>query len=286
MNRSRFIAGWEIDFENKDQLTKILLTHGIDLTGFELFSEIQTATELVIDGNRIVEAIQHSPNRKETEHLSINLPIPNWPDRKTFYLSKDDTGNHSIGGSKPSSFQLPSHPSLKSNFIYLGTLDCTDPKFKWMNLEKLHITYPVYEGAFQIFLDYQDPNSPTILNPETFDYSWIDDSVKGVEKVQYILQNYKTVDNVNLKELEENDKDYLLCGVPLWYQYPEIPTCTKSGKVMQFVATINSDIDIVIQNDNDIENLPFADRLIFGDEGHLYVFYEPESKVLYLNVQF
>ena len=55
---------------------------------------------------------------------------------------------------------------------------------------------------------------------------------------------------------------------------------------MQFVATINSDSDLGIQNENGVDNLPFGNRLIFGDEGHLYVFYEPESKVLYLNVQF
>mgnify|MGYP000911792943 CR=1 FL=1 len=286
MKKSRFIAGWEIDFVDPEQLTKILLTQGIDKSGFELFSEIQTATELVIDGNRIVESIQHSEDNQETEKMDISLPISDWPDRKAFYLEKDTNGIHNIGGPTPTSFKIPHHSSLKSNFIYIGTLDCSDPKFKWMNLEKLHISYPVFEGAFEIFLNYQDPNAPVLLNPETFDYSWIDDNVKGVDKVQFVAQKYKTVDKVDIDELNGNDKDYLLCGVPLWYQYPQIPTCPKTGKVMQFVATINSDSDLGIQNENGVDNLPFGNRLIFGDEGHLYVFYEPESKVLYLNVQF
>lgn len=284
--RSRFLAGSDINYMNKDQLTRILLTHGIDSTGFEFFSDIQAATELIIEGDTIVQAVLHSSNMKETLPLSVDLPVSDWPDRKTFFLVKDRNGRHSIGGERPSSFQVPQHPTLKSNFIYLGSLDCTDPWFEWMRLERLHLAYPVYEGVFEVFLDYQDPNSPVVLCPETFGYSWIDDTVKGTDNVEYILQKYRTVNTVDLQDFETRDKDFLICGVPLWYQAPEIPRCPKSGEVMRFVMTINSDIDIKRQDGTGIDNLPFDDYLVFGDEGNLYVFYEPTSKVLCLNGQF
>lgn len=286
MTQSRYIAGWEIDFDNHDQFKKILLTQGIDSYGFELFSTIQSATELVIEDGKTIKAIQHFSDIMQTSELDIPLPIEDWPDRCCFFLSKDSSGIHNIGGPIPNSFQVPHHNALKSNFIYIGTLDCSDPKFRWLNLDKLHLTYPVYEGAFEIYLDYQNPNAPVILNPEIFNYSWIDDNVKGIERVKFVSQNYKTIEKVDFDELINNNKDYLHCGVPKWYQYPQIPTCPKTGKLMQFVCTINSDSDIVFVDNEGIENPPFADRLIFGDEGYLYVFYEPESKVLSLNVQF
>lgn len=286
MKKSRIIAGWEIDFRDPVQLTKILMTHGVDAYGFEFFRYYQTATELVIEEDKIVEVISHSRFLRQKMEMDAMLPVKEWLDRPIFFLTKDEKGIHTIGGPKPPSFVLPHHEALKSNFIYIGALDTSDPKFQWINLEKLHLTYPVYEGAFEVFLDYQDPNAPVILNPETFIYSWMDDEVKGVEKVQYTSQNYKVVDEIDFEEFEKDSKNDLLCGVPLWYQYPDIPTCPKNGKVMQFVATINSDFGLKVENEDEVKNIPFGNYLVFGDEGHLFVFYEPESKTLCMIVQF
>lgn len=284
--RSRFFAGWELDFYNRDELTKFLLTHGTNAAGFEFFRELQSAMVFLIEGDKIVQARTHSLDITESVTLDIALPLQDWPDREVFLLVKDSDGNHSIGGKRPTSFSLPHHESLQSNFIYLGSLDCTDPRFEWMKLKKLHMAYPVYEGAFKLFLDYQDPDAPVLLNPEALTYSWIDDTVKGTERVQYSLQRYSSIEGIKGKEFVMSEQEYLICGVPLWYQYPEIPTCPKSGRVMRFVMAVSSDINIAVQDDPEIANLPFDNYMIFGDEGHLYVFYEPESKVLCLNVQF
>jgi hypothetical protein len=288
-NESRFLGIGEIDFNDSDQLTRILLIHGVDRNGFKLFSKLQTATELVIKDNRIIQAIQYSDREKKRLNLNIELPISEWRDRKVFYLHKNTLGTHTIGGPKPAKFEIPSHSVLKSPFIYLATIDGTDPQFDWMELDKLHISYPIHEGVFQIFLDYHNPEAPSIINPEVFDYSWLEDSAQGADKVEYILQSYKVLLDFNINEInaEDNQDDYLQCGVPLWHQYPQIPVCPKSGKVMQYVTTINSDRKINLKNTNGIENLPFTDDyLIFGDYGNLFVFYEPASKVMHLNMQF
>ena len=42
--------------------------------------------------------------------------------------------------------------------------------FRWLNLPKLHIAFPLYQFDSHIFLDYSDPNKPIILNSDTFDY--------------------------------------------------------------------------------------------------------------------
>jgi hypothetical protein len=78
----------------------------------------------------------------------------------------------------------------------------------------------------------------------------------------------------------------LLCGVPLWIQAPDIPRNPLTGKVMKYVCTICSDQNIKITNyENEIG--PFrSDYLIFADVGRLYVFFDPETKIAHLQIQF
>jgi hypothetical protein len=55
---------------------------------------------------------------------------------------------------------------------------------------------------------------------------------------------------------------------------------------MKFVCIINSDSWIEIVNKDLSRGLPFSDEyLCFGDHGHLFIFFNPESKVLYANWQ-
>lgn len=280
--KSRFLAGWEIDFNNPDELKKILLTQGIDKKGFKYFGSVQTATELEIKNNQILKAIQHSAGSKEIEEIDIELPISDWPDRKTFFLAKDSKGKHKIGGECPSDFVLPNCDNLKTPFIYIASIDTTDKNFDWIKLPRLDVAYPLYECNFGIFIDYSNPLNPKILNPDTFDDSWYDNSTKGINKVKFVEQRFSSVDMID----DFEDEESILCGVPLWYQAPEIPICPKTGEIMRFVCTINSDSKIELKDKNGIENLPFADYLIFADYGNLFVFYQPDSKVLSLKIQF
>lgn len=283
---SRYIAGWEIDFENPDELKKILLTQGIDKNGFEFFKSVQTATEISIKGDSIVKVIEYSGTNCKTARIHVELPISNWIDRELFFLTKDQNGNHRIGGDCPSEFKLPNHDRLKTPFIYIASIDTTDRRFDWINLPRLDIAFPIYECNFGVFLDYINPQSPKIINPETFENSWFDDSIKGVDKVIFNEQRFSIKSQIDSNNYKNNPDGNLICGVPMWYQAPDIPTCPKTGEVMRFVCTINSDSSIDLKDKIGIENLPFGDYLIFGDHGNLFVFFHPDSKVMYLNVQF
>jgi len=162
---SRYIAGWEIDFENPDELKKILLTQGIDKYGFEFFKSVQTATEISIKKDSIVKVIKHSDTDLETEKVKVPLPISDWIDRELFFLTKDQNGKHKIGGDCPSEFKLPLHDRLKTPFVYIASIDTTDKRFDWINLPRLDIAFPIYECNFGVFLDYSNPQNPKIINP-------------------------------------------------------------------------------------------------------------------------
>lgn len=280
-SESRFLAGWEIDFDNTEELKKILLTQGVNKDGFHYFSSLQTATELIIRKHRIVNVIQHSEGRQSEEIVAVDLPIEHWPDRALFFLLKDSAGKHRIGGGCPSDFILPTHEKLKTPFVFIGTLDTSDEHFAWINLPRLDIAYPLYECNSGIFLDYSKPLTPVIINPQTFESAWYDGSIAVTDQVTFQEQRFKAVDKLN-----SLGDQHMLCGVPLWYQAPDIPVCPKTGALMQYVCTINSDSAIGVDDKNGIKDLPFGNYLTFGDYGRLYVFYQPDSKVVYLRIQF
>lgn len=284
--KSRYIAGWEIYFEDTECLKKILLTQGIKKESLDIVKNIQLVTEIVIEDDTIIEAIKQTEYYSKSKKIIIKLPIRDWKDRDVFLLEKDEKGPHKLGGTCPADLKLPHHESLKTPFIYIGTIDTSVKEFEWMNLPRLDIVYPVYEFNRGVFLDYSNPLQPQIINPETFDDEWYDDDIKGVEKIVYREQKYAITYYPDMKDLENNPDDYLICGVPIWIQAPEIPVCPVTGEIMQYVCSINSDAAIDIVDMTGIENLPFGDYLIFGDHGDLYIFYHPVSKVLYLNFQF
>lgn len=289
---SKYLAGWEIDFNNIEELKKILVTQGIDQDGFEYFKHFQTVTELIYDNNLISKTILHSRFMiEEQRHPGYILPDIKWEERKPFHLIKSKKGVHSMGGQKPKDFIVPKVQTINSSFIFIASIDCKDSNFEWIGLEKLHKCYPIYEGIFEIFFDYSDPLKPTIINPETFEWSWLNVKDTRSEKIFFEEQKYISTSNYYYNDIERNPEDYLLCGVPLWYQAPQIPICPITGKVMKFVATINSDPHIKISNEVNLDRLEYkelpyiSDYLNFGSHGNMFVFYEPSSKVLYLNCQ-
>jgi hypothetical protein len=218
-----------------------------------------------------------------------------YTENKIFFLEADNSGIHSIGGSCPNNFILPN--ASKSPFIYLGTIDGTDPYFNWIGIESLHICYPIFEGCYNqngygIYLDYANPNEPKILNPENISYSWIKDEVlpKNGRDIFYEKKYFKSVEKPSIKfECFDIDSggNYMICGAPYWYQSEEIPVNKITNQPLRFVTTICSQGDLKSETPELTKRLPFAsENLIFGDMGHIYVFFDPLTKILNVNMQF
>ncbi|BAE85632.1 hypothetical protein [Desulfitobacterium hafniense] len=283
MMEKKYFGGWEVDFEDKTRLRFFLLVHGTDKKGFDFFKKVQSALEFQISGNRLHQAFVCSREGKTRIAENIDLPIAGWEEHPVFYLTKQKKGPHKLGGDKPAGLVLPASEDMRTPFQYLGTIDGSDPHFQWLGVPKLNIVYPLYECNFGIFLDYSDPQQPQILNPETFSDAWYTGEIpKGIQFTEVHFESKDHTERLTAAQFEESD-DYLICGVPLWYQMPEVPCCPKTGDVMRFVCTINSDDSIKVVN-RENRAIP-DDYLIFGDHGNLFVFYHPESKVLHLNAQ-
>lgn len=284
--QTRYFGGWEINVDDEEEFSLFLSTHGVDKKGFDFFKKAQSGLEFKINDEIATKIIKYDYDGKEVVAEGVELPMTDWVDHEVFFLTKDTTGRHRIGGRRPSEYNLPTFDGLKTTFQYLGTIDGNDSLFSWMGLGQLHIAFPIYECNFGVYLDCSDELHPIIMNPETFSDAWYSSDMGEVGEIEFKETNYKVTDEIEIEEFVDSD-DILLCGVPLWYQAPAVPRCPKSGMIMRFVCTLNSDSDLEVINKEDSANLPFSDEcLCFGDWGHLFVFYSPETKVMYMNIQF
>jgi len=289
-NPSKYLAGYEVSFENVEEAKRFLQTHAVDRKGFEFLKAVNFALELKTTEEGKIACFGYEPGGYvEKKADDIRLPDIEWQEHSLFFLKKSLRGRHVVGGEKPPGLELPDHPDLKTSFQYIGCIEGTDPYFQWMKIPKLHILFPVYECNFGIYLDWNEPNRPIILNPQTFNAAWWDESVAGYENVVFESTRYSSTGEVDMKPFENagTPDDILVCGVPIWIQYPEIPVCPKTGETMRYVCAINSDHEIRIKAGCQTKALPFSDEyLCFGDYGKLYVFYHPDSKIMHVNIQF
>ena len=79
-------------------------------------------------------------------------------------------------------------------------------------------------------------------------------------------------------------------GVPNWIQYPDIPSCPKSGKTMRFLLQLTLDgLDIPTKKTNVHPEKEwykqYFDHMNFWGDGNLFIFFEPESKVACFMIQ-
>ncbi|RXJ04284.1 hypothetical protein DS745_02555 [Anaerobacillus alkaliphilus] len=277
--RKRYLAGWEIYLEDKEESIDYFKTHGVTEEAFQLFKQLQAGIELEIEGNQIVRAVEHQQEHQKVKWENEELPLEEWEDHPVFFLKKDVNGNHRIGGKKPKELQLPKHAEVMTKFQYIGSLGGEDRAFQWMNMEQFHIVFPLFECNYGVFFDYSNPLEPKVIEPTTFTDDW-EDSFLQETQVEYERVNYRVTDELNdLQEFES--RDVLLCGVPMWYQFPCVPRCPVTNEPMRFVCSIESDPSIKVINDHEVHN----DILIFGDMGHLMVFYHPTSKVAFVMME-
>jgi len=202
--------------------------------------------------------------------------------KKRFEFFESENGNHQLGGDFPKEFTIPQN-DFKASFQYLGFIDNSAKIFKWLPF-RLHLICPIFLNIEMVFIDYENPNSPQIIYPSdsaaiTTEYDDLkNDSTIQFGKVAIALRP------ISKPITEENDDEIIgIAGKPVWEQNPVKPKCPKSGKEMKFVCQLFSSGKVKtsytnVQAKNDYYQNCFSD-MNFWEDGYLFVFFEPSSKV-------
>lgn len=274
MKENIYLGGWEVNFQDNEELKNFIIQHKLSKNDFEIFNKIQSGLEIIIGDGKIVEVL----NQPGDERVSgpIDFIIPNTNINKLFWLKVSNNGMHTLGGMPPEKLKIIVYETFKP--VYIGSIDCSDLYFNWLGLSKFHVFYPLDFYSESVYIDYSNEDRPMIIN---------EGNKNEFELKTFLSQlKYEATENVKVEELENDSKPLHQCGVPLWYQYPELPKCPKTGDLMKFVCSISSDKNIQILEKGFWGLKKTKEFLKFGDMGTLYVFYNPKSKIAYKTIQF
>jgi hypothetical protein len=201
-----------------------------------------------------------------------------------YELVRDAQGLHRVGGAIPEDFVVPENDFL-GGFQYLGYIDHTDQLFAWLPF-RVNLICPIYLNIDAVYLDYTDPSRPSIILPQdpaavSTEYDDLkSDSVIVFESVQVGAQPSAEIDEWNCIGL---------AGTPEWLQEAAVPVCPKSGRPMRFLCQLMSFGEVKTAYTNVQAEKGYLQQyfetLNFWGDGSLYVFVEPESKVVCYTMQ-
>lgn len=266
--------------------------HAVQKQDVSRLAQLGTCLRLRFLAGKLVQVLE--VDEFEEDEIKIRPALKplrwgNYPAHQLSFLVPTDESqaiSSHLGGQPPADFVMPDSSDILSPFQYVGQIAKADA-WESLPIPALHIVYPLFVTIPDyLFLDYSNPNQPQILdNFEVLEYpygEWASGSVHQFQKVP--------VKGMPINEVEDEDEitfgDWHLgyAGVPNWAQYPKIPYCPKSGKLMQFVCQIDTfgkietvESDLVFKGDYFEQ---YAKHLNFWGDGSLFVFIEPETKVV------
>lgn len=279
-----FFSGWEVTLDGGPHCEAFLLTQCVDReTALTASSYIQLSFgpddllqkgQLFFDGKE--ETGGHLYNNIQFEkQLGVMRFQPRTPN-KVFAFINDTRGRHQLGGELPSDFRMPS-PALAVPFQYLGYIDPADEAFAWLPF-RLQLICPVFLNIGQVFIDYTNPDKPVLLNESELaeaDSSY--EELNAGTRIVFEAVKFSAV------PLAERSRGLGHTGVPDWIQFPDIPRCPKTNKVMRFVCQLDSDAGVGVKESNITPSSPFMasyfEEMNFWGDGNLYVFFEPSSRI-------
>jgi hypothetical protein len=201
----------------------------------------------------------------------------------------DDDLPNRLGGSVPKGFKIPETRN-PVGLQYIATLTPNGPFLPFLT-HPLHVVYPLFVKGhfFRLSLDYSDPMAPVFVDQDGFedairlhdlDYSGLKNPsgiTYGADALDVVLATPYDYDTHVFDKLGRS-------GTPAWINSPRVVECPKSGKPMEFVVQFES-TDWLLTSMAPFDGMDpdIVDRfetLNFWDDGVLYVFYAPETKIM------
>ncbi len=281
--QSIYLGGWEVTLNGDKECQKFIQTQAVDKkTASNLWSSI----ELIFEDNKLVEAYDYEEGYKTTRPLKRKEKGMKYQDvvpHQMFEIDEAEQSDSYLGDECPTDFTLPKLDFI-APFQYLGFLSNKDEAFRWLPFD-LHLAAPIYLNFQYVMLDYSDPNKPVVLNLKELEEAGnsYEDELKVDSEIVFEKMNIST------QKVNDYGAGIGHTGIPSWIQYPDIPTCPKSKKTMKFLMQLTSNIGIKTKRSNVSSEsdwmLQYFDHLNFWSDGDLYIFFEPESKVICYIIQ-
>jgi hypothetical protein len=278
MKKHLYLVGSEYDFYNQEQFINFIVSQN---TTIETMNSQTFGMELVFENDVLTEAIYYEDRQISTRDRTLNpkflgTPYSEIHVNKIFRFIENPEGKHQICGELPSDFDFPANDAVVP-FQYLGFINNEDSNFAWLPF-KIHLTFPIYLNVGEVFMDYSNPQKPEIINIDavnTEHSSYEQDlNCESVLVFEAVKGDFKE----GLSFYDEAGNSIGWSGIPSFFQTPHIPKCPKSGKPMRFLCQLIGGSKIA--RTNVATNEEVYQKLNFWSDGHLYVFIEPESKVL------
>ncbi|GAA0733939.1 hypothetical protein GCM10009430_48550 [Aquimarina litoralis] len=277
-----YLAGWEAEFNGDEQCQKFLETQVIDK---KTANNIWSSIDLVFKEGKLVKAYDNDEGHRTERKLKeseIGFEYQKLKPNQIYSLNQAAKSESYLGGEIPNEFKIPKF-EFNAPFQYLGKFSKTEEAFNWLPFD-LHIAAPIYLNFDKLFIDYSDPLNPKVLNIEELkqtDNSY--DDLKPNSEIVYEKVYITTQKETNFGGIGHT-------SVPSWIQYPDIPACPKSKKTMKLLCQLTYDgVDIKTKRTNvqpkDEWYRQYFENMNFWGDGDLYIFFEPESKIMCFIIQ-
>lgn len=282
----------EFHLAEGDEICQLLLqTTGVDEMTAQLLLEESSVMRLNFEEGHLISkdvgdwgGDWNFGCQKEEE---IGFPLAQTPIYQLGRFHYATYGLHSVGGVPPHGFQMPSHPDLPVSCQYIAKISQKDPVFNWIPFEVLHLVYPLFVSTGPLFMDYSNPLSPKIIETTVM----MDHTFKCVTTKTILEYEHHSFEVKGLAEDPSDCRNDNLgnTGIPFWIQHPEHPRCPVSGRLMRFLCSLESGISKIVRKENvgpeDASIQRYLDVINFWCDGCLFVFVEPETKIVCMLIQ-
>ena len=198
-------------------------------------------------------------------------------------------GKHFIGGKADSKVKIPKLET--SPVIYFGYISKSEKHLPILDFD-LHLICPLFlDLQDPIFFDYTNPLKPIIIRENvSSNFDILFDNIPSSAYIEYEKMNFcfdnpmPTKMKIGVHEFEMVPGEIGHCEPANWIQDENVPTCPINGKPMKFLFQLGGVDECKTVKGQEILDKEYLDSYLNFGDGFLYIFYEPESKVIaYLN---
>ncbi|GAB1856113.1 hypothetical protein MHTCC0001_09480 [Flavobacteriaceae bacterium MHTCC 0001] len=192
-------------------------------------------------------------------------------------------GINTIGGKLNSEIELPELET--SPMVYFGFISKNETALELIDFD-LHLICPIFiDLQTSVFFDYSDSKKPRLIrNNVTSNLSQLFEDIPHSTYIEYKELNFSFNKSKKPKLDKVYDGEIGHSGVPNWIHDEDWPNCPITGNKMKFLFQLGDIDDCETIVGQEILDKEYIDPYLHFGHGYLYVFYEPESKVIaYLN---